>query len=143
MIGFLKVFGKGVLYTILFPFIVLIWVLFTVYCIFLFIYSFIKSVILWIKGDSPFNDTKEDAEAKRILIDRQNQQNTSQTNDQYKDALIATLASAVAAQSQANQQMNQKQEIPAVDVFPTAEIEQNEPTQLENYLGDEKEDNEQ
>lgn len=143
MIGFLKVFGKGVLYTILFPFIVLIWVLFTVYCIFLFIYSLIKSVILWIKGDSPFNDTKEDAEAKRILIDRQNQQNTSQTNDQYKDALIATLASAVAAQSQANQQMNQKPEIPAVDVFPTAEIEQNEPTQLENYLGDEKEDNEQ
>ena len=143
MIGFLKVFGKGVLYTILFPFIVLIWVLFTVYCIFLFIYSFIKSVILWIKGDSPFNDTKEDAEAKRILIDRQNQQNTSQTNDQYKDALIATLASAVAAQSQANQQMNQKPEIPAVDVFPTAEIEQSEPTQLENYLGDEKEDNEQ
>lgn len=143
MIGFLKVFGKGVLYTILFPFIVLIWVLFTVYCIFLFIYSFIKSVILWIKGDSPFNDTKEDAEAKRILIDRQNQQNTSQTNDQYKDALIATLASAVAAQSQANQQMNQKPEIPAVDVFPTAEIEQNEPTQLENYLGDEEEDNEQ
>lgn len=143
MIGFLKVFGKGVLYTILFPFIVLIWVLFTVYCIFLFIYSLIKSVILWIKGDSPFNDTKEDAEAKRILIDRQNQQNISQTNDQYKDALIATLASAVAAQSQANQQMNQKPEIPAVDVFPTAEIEQNEPTQLENYLGDEKEDNEQ
>ena len=131
MIGFLKVFGKGVLYTVLLPFIVLIWALFTVYCIFLFIYTFIRSLILWITGSSPFDDTKEDVEAKRILLARQNQQANFQTNEQYKDALIATLASAVAAQT--GQQV-QQQRVPEVDVFPTNEIEHHEPTQLENYL---------
>ena len=143
MIGFLKVFGKGVLYTILFPFILIIWALFTVYCIFLFIYSFFKNVILWIKGDSPFSDTKEDAQAKRILLERQNQQSNAQANDQYKDALIATLASAVAAQSQASQQANQQQSVPTYDVFPTNELEHEEPTQLENFLNEEKGDDEQ
>ena len=141
MIGFLKVFGKGVLYTVLFPFIILIWALFTVYCIFLFIYSLFKNLIVWIKGGSPFGDTKEDIEAKRVLLERQNQQQTSQTNDQYKDALIATLASAVAAQSQAvQQQQSQQENVDTVDVFPTEQLDYNEPSQLENYLEEKGED---
>lgn len=142
MLGFLKVFGKGVLYTILFPFIVLIWVLYTVYCIFLFIVEFFRSLILWIKGGSPFDDTPEDAEAKRILLAKQNQETNAQTNDQYKDALIATLASAVAAQSQAAQQNTQQQDVPTLDVFPTNELEHEEPSQIEQYI-DEKGDSEQ
>lgn len=141
MIGFLKVFGKGVLYTVLFPFIVLILVLYTVYCIFLFIYTFIRAVILWISGGSPFDDTKEDVEAKRILLGRQNQETAAQQNDQYKDALIATLASAVAAQSQAAQQAQQPQQsVPTYDVFPTNELENNEPSQIEQYIDEKGED---
>ena len=136
MIGFLKVFGKGVLYTVLLPFIILIWALFTVYCIFLFIYYFFRNNIIWLKGGSPFADSKEEVKAKQILLERQNQQNNSQQNDQYKDALIATLASAVAAQSQnaAQQQAQPQERVPMVDVFPTEEIEQKEPSQLEQYL---------
>ena len=141
MIGFLKVFGKGVLYTVLFPFIVLILVLYTAYCIFLFIYTFIRAVILWISGGSPFDDTKEDVEAKRILLGRQNQETAAQQNDQYKDALIATLASAVAAQSQAAQQAQQPQQgVPTYDVFPTNELEHNEPSQIEQYIDEKGED---
>ena len=143
MISFLKVFGKGVLYTVLLPFIILIWALFTVYCIFLFIYYFFRNNIIWLKGGSPFADTKEDAEAKRILLERQSQQANAQQNDQYKDALIATLASAVAAQSQNAAQQQPQENIPAVDVFPSEQIEHQEPTQLENYLDNqegEKED---
>ena len=145
MIGFLKVFGKGVLYTILFPFIVLIWALFTVYCIGLFIYQFFKSVILWIKGDSPFADTKEDVEAKRILMERMNQTTTSQQNDQYKDALIASLANAVVqqqSQMQQQQQQNPQNNVPIYDVFPTEELEHSEPSQLEQYFDEEKGDEE-
>ena len=138
MIGFLKVFGKGVLYTVLFPLIVLILVLYTVYCIFLFVYTFIRAVILWISGGSPFDDTKEDVEAKRILLCRQNQETAAQQNDQYKDALIATLASAVAAQSQAAQQPQQG--VPTYDVFPTNELENNEPSQIEQYIDEKGED---
>ena len=96
MFGFLKVFGRGVLYTVLLPFIVLIWVLFTVYNIFLFIVMFFISVIKWVKGGSPFADTKEDVQAKKLLLERQNQAATTEQTQQNKDALIAALASAVA-----------------------------------------------
>ena len=143
MIGFLKVFGKGVLYTILLPFILLIWALFTVYCIFLFIFYFFRNNVVWLKGGSPFADMKEDVKAKQILLEQQNKQETAQTNDQYKDALIATLASAVAAQSQQQQSPQPQQNVPTVDVFPTQELEHHEePTQLEEYL-EEKGDDEQ
>ena len=119
----------------------LILVLYTVYCIFLFIYTFIRAVILWISGGSPFDDTKEDVEAKRILLGRQNQETAAQQNDQYKDALIATLASAVAAQSQAAQQAQQPQQsVPTYDVFPTNELENNEPSQIEQYIDEKGED---
>ena len=74
MIGFLKVFGKGVLYTILLPFILLIWALFTVYCIFLFIFYFFRNNVVWLKGGSPFADMKEDVKAKQILLEQQNKQ---------------------------------------------------------------------
>lgn len=142
MLGFLKVFGKGVLYTILLPFILLILVLYTVYCCFLFIYMLIKSLILWIMGNNLFSETKEDIEAKKILLAQQSQEQTSQTNDQYKDALIATLASAVAAQAQSAQQTNQQiEEAPALDATPVSEIDHDEPYQLENNL-DEQEDEE-
>lgn len=135
MIGFLKVFGKGILYTILLPFILLIWAGFTVYCIFLFIIMLIKSIVTWISGGSPFSDTKDDIRAKKILLERQNQ-NATPNNDQYKDALIATLATAVV--QQANQPTNN---VPTYDVFPTQEIEQtSEPTKLENYLENNEEE---
>lgn len=135
MIGFLKVFGKGILYTILLPFILLIWAGFTVYCIFLFVIMLIKSIVTWISGGSPFSDTKDDIRAKKILLERQNQ-NATPNNDQYKDALIATLATAVA--QQANKPTNN---VPTYDVFPTQEIEQtSEPTKLENYLENNEEE---
>lgn len=135
MIGFLKVFGKGILYTILLPFILLIWAGFAVYCVFLFIIMLIKSIVTWITGGSPFSDTKDDIRAKKILLERQNQ-NTTPNNDQYKDALIATLATAVAQQT--NKPTNN---VPTYDVFPTQEIEQtSEPTQLENYLENNEEE---
>ena len=136
MIGFLKVFGKGVLYTILFPFIILIWVLFTIYCIGLFMYQFFKSVILWIKGDSPFADTKEDIEAKRVLLERQNQTVATQQNDQYKDALIASLANAVVQQQQQMQQQekNQPNELPTYDALPAEEIEHEEIAEIEQFV---------
>ena len=141
MLGFLKVFGRGVLYTILLPFILLTLVLYTVYNCLLFVYMLIKSLILWIMGNNLFGDLKEDVEAKKILLAKQNQESTAQTNDQYKDALIATLASAVAAQAQSNQQPNpQIEQEPALDVFPTNELEQEEPSQLENFLDDQEEE---
>ena len=140
MIGFFKVFGKGVLYTILLPFILLIWALFTVYCVCLFIFEFFKSVVVWISGGSPFGDTKEDVKAKQILLERQNKEANAQNQEQYKDAIIATLASAVAQQAGINQQAPvNPQPNPSYDVFPTQQIEENKPSQLETFI-DQKEE---
>lgn len=74
MHSFLKTLGLGILYTLLLPFIVLIWVLYGVYCIGIFIYMFFKSIIVWLKGGTPFGDLPEEVEAKRILIGKQEQQ---------------------------------------------------------------------
>ena len=136
MLGFFKVLGRGVLYTVLLPFILLIWALFTVYCVILFIVMFFRNIVIWISGGSPFGDTKEDVEAKRILTEQQNQQQNAASSDAYKDALIATLANAVA-------QQNQKpvNNVPEFDVFPTNEIEHQEPNQIEQFLEEKGDEN--
>ena len=134
MFGFLKVFGRGVLYTVLLPFIVLIWVLFTVYNIFVFIVMFFISVIKWLKGGSPFADTKEDVQAKKLLLERQNQAATTEQTEQNKDALIAALASAVIqSTNQQNQGTEQAQNVQTYDAYPAQEIESSEPNQIEHF----------
>lgn len=75
MHSFFKTLGTGVLYTLLLPFIVLIWLGYGIYCVAIFIYMFFKSIIVWIKGGTPFGDLPEEVEAKRILINKQEQQN--------------------------------------------------------------------
>lgn len=142
MFGFLKVFGRGVLYTVLLPFIVLIWVLFTVYNIFLFIVMFFISVIKWVKGGSPFADTKEDVQAKKLLLERQNQAATTEQTQQNKDALIAALASAVIqSTNQQNQSTEQTQNVQTYEAYPAQEIESSEPTQIEHFENNEGEEN--
>ena len=142
MFGFLKVFGRGVLYTVLLPFIVLIWVLFTVYNIFLFIVMFFISVIKWVKGGSPFADTKEDVQAKKLLLERHNQAATTEQTQQNKDALIAALASAVIqSTNQQNQSTEQTQNVQTYEAYPAQEIESSEPTQIEHFENNEGEEN--
>lgn len=142
MFGFLKVFGRGVLYTVLLPFIVLIWVLFTVYDIFVFIVMFFISVIKWLKGGSPFADTKEDVQAKKLLLERQNQAATTEQTEQNKDALIAALTSAVIqSTNQLNQSTEQAQNVQTYEAYPAQEIESSEPNQIEHFENNEGEEN--
>lgn len=141
MFGFLKVFGRGVLYTILLPFILLIWVLFTTYNIFLFIVMFFISLVKWIRGGSPFADTKEDIEAKKILLERQNQAQVAPQPDQNKDALIAALASAVIqSTNQQNQSSEQDQNVQTYEAYPAQEIDSSEPVQIEHFENEEEQE---
>lgn len=71
MFEFLKVFLRGIVCTILLPIILLIWVLYGVYCLVTFVVMFINATILFFKGDSFKNDLKEDAEAKKMLEEKQ------------------------------------------------------------------------
>ena len=81
MLNLLKVFGRGILVTVLLPFILIIWVLYAVYCIGLFIFMFFKSTIEYFQGKTFNAELPEDIEARRILLEKE------KTEEQAKEAL--------------------------------------------------------
>ena len=100
MLGFLKVFLQGILYVVLLPLILAILAGYCIYCIVIFIYMAIRSIIVFFMGGSPLGDLPEDVEAKRILMEREQQKaNSMQT---FADALVQSQVQI--AQSMLNQQ---------------------------------------
>jgi hypothetical protein len=93
MLQFLKVFGRGVLTTVLLPVIVLIWVLYAVYCIGVFVVMFFKGVIDYFKGNTFNPDMTEDLESRRMLLEKEKQ--TEQARDalsmMYQNAMTQTI----------------------------------------------------
>ena len=89
MLSFLKVFLRGIICTVLLPFILLIWVIYGVYCLIAFFVMLIKSIILFFAGDNAAGELKEDIEAKRIILEaEQNQlQQTQAMNMFYQNAV--------------------------------------------------------
>ena len=71
MLGFFKIFGRGVLTVVLLPFIALLLALYFVYCIIIFVYIGIRSIIVFFAGGSPLGDLPEDVEAKRIIMEKE------------------------------------------------------------------------
>lgn len=69
MIGLLKMFGKGILYVIGFPFFVAALVLFGAIGIFLFLFQLIKSIIFFFTGRKFFPELPEDKEL-RLMRER-------------------------------------------------------------------------
>ena len=90
MLQFLKVFGRGVLTVVALPLIILIWVFYAIYCIGVFIVMFFKGVVDYFKGNSFNPDMTEDLESKRLLLEREKQ------NEQAKDALCMMYQNAMA-----------------------------------------------
>ncbi|MCR5332797.1 MAG: hypothetical protein K6E11_02095 [Bacilli bacterium] len=70
MAEFFKTLLKGVIYVVLLPFILLVWVLSAIYCVFIFLYSAIKNMIIFFAGGNPMGDLPEDVKAKKILTER-------------------------------------------------------------------------
>ena len=79
MLGFLKIFLQGILYVVLSPLILLTLALYAVYCLIAFIYIAIRSIIVFFMGGTPLGDLPEDVEAKRILMERQEQSRQDST----------------------------------------------------------------
>ena len=67
MIGFLKTIGKGLLYVILFPVILAGIAVYAVFGLFVFIFQFIKSIVLYFSGRSISGDLDEDISAKEKM----------------------------------------------------------------------------
>ena len=92
MLKLLKVFGRGVLTTVLLPFILLIWLFYGIFCIGLFIVMFVKGVIAFFKGDLASSDLPEDIEARRLLLEEEKKE------EQAKLAMQAMYQSVVPTQ---------------------------------------------
>ena len=67
MVSFFKNFGKGVLYVLVLPALLVGLIVYAVVALFVFIYLAIKGLILFFTGRSLYEDLPEDVEAKRIL----------------------------------------------------------------------------
>ena len=129
MLGFLKVFLQGILYVVLLPLILLILAGYAVYCLIIFIYMAIRSVIVFFMGGSPLGDLPEDVEAKRILMEREEQKaNTMQT---FADALVQS-------QVQIAQNMLQQQNLNPRPV--TSDLEQHKTFETEDVKEEEFDD---
>ena len=67
MASFFKNFGRGILYVLSFPFIILGIALYAVFGLFVFIFQFGKLIFLFFTGRTLFSDLEEDIKAKAIL----------------------------------------------------------------------------
>lgn len=126
MLGFLKVFARGIICTVLLPLILLVWVLYGVYCLVAFLVMFVKSVILFFAGDNAAGEMKEDIEARKILLEAE-QAHAEQAQ------VMSMMYQNMAAQQQMMQQQMMQQQISQPAVFPTPNVEQpqNQPEQVQ------------
>lgn len=111
MLGFIKIFLQGILYVIFLPLILLVLALYAVYCVFIFIYISIRSIIVFFMGGTPLGDLPEDVEAKRILMERgtAKQENTTQN---LADAIVQSqLQIAQSLYNQQDQQQNSESSV--------------------------------
>ena len=79
MVDSLKVFGKGLLYTVLLPFILIIIVVYMIIGVFYFLFLAIKSCVLFFKGKTIYSKLPEDIKAEEILHGKP--KTTNETNE--------------------------------------------------------------
>lgn len=72
---FFKLVGKGALYLVLSPFIVLLLALYFIYCLIMFLVMGIVNLVVFFSGGTINGDLPEDIEAKRILEEKFKQEN--------------------------------------------------------------------
>lgn len=123
MLNFFKVFGKGILYIIGLPFILAFLGIYAVYCFAMFLYMAFRNIIIFFSGGTPNGDMKEDVEAKRILLARQEKQ------DAVNDLLLR------AYNPQSTPIINQNIEQPVSPTFenaPEEVVETEEPKEENN-----------
>ena len=134
MLGFIKIFLQGILYVVLLPFILLLLALYCVYCIIVFIYMAIRSIIVFFSGGTPLGDLPEDVEAKRILMERE-QAKSENTTQSLADALVQSQLQITQALLNQQNQTSETAEQTELDkpVFETSNEEENK---IEEYSDD-------
>ena len=87
MVSFFKNFGKGVLYVLVLPFLLVGLAVYAVVAFFVFIFLSIKGLVLFFTGRSLYEDLPEDIEAKKRLAPPQAAQQSAVTNEDISAAL--------------------------------------------------------
>lgn len=149
MESFLKIFGKGVLYTVLSPLILVAWVLYGVYLLFVFVFMFFKTTIEFFMGKNT-EEFKEDLEARQMLLeDEKNQDRNQKIADAVMVGMAASMGQAVGQQMMGqNPQPNPQfgfapnpqpiSQQPPVDAIPQQPAEQIPQQPIDNNGGESK-----
>ena len=130
MLGFIKIFLQGLLYVVTLPLILLILALYGVYCVFVFIYIAIRSIVVFFMGGTPLGDLPEDVEAKRVLMQR-----AAATPENSTQALAEAITqSQMQIMQNFYAQQNQQQNEPAQsqDNFVTENSQDSEENKIED-----------
>lgn len=117
MVSFFKNFGKGVLYVLVLPFLLVGMALYAVVAFFVFIFLSIKGLVLFFTGRSLYEDLPEDIEAKKRLAPHQAAAQTSVSNEDISSAL--------------NIGSEQENTVNTADPFYVPEYLKSEPEQVE------------
>lgn len=123
MLSFFKVLLRGIIVTVLLPLILVVWVLYGVYCLITFIVMFIKSTVLFFMGDSINDELKEDVEAKRMLLEKEQAQSEQQQ-------FYSNMNNMLGAMAQQMQQQFQQQN-PGFNPNPAPQVETQQPETIE------------
>jgi len=117
MVSFFKNFGKGVLYVLVLPFLLVGLALYAVVAFFVFIFLSIKGLVLFFTGRSLYEDLPEDIEAKKRLAPPQAAAQASVSNEDISSAL--------------NIGSEQEQSVNTADPFYVPEYLKSEPEQVD------------
>lgn len=88
--NFFKSFGKGVLYLLVLPFLLVILAIYAVVGLFVFIFEGIKAIFLFFSGRSLFDDLPEDKKAKEIIASLSQPKAEATLAAQNETASVAT-----------------------------------------------------
>ena len=130
--GFLKVFLRGLICTLLLPFIVVFLVGYTIYLIFVYLIMLIRNLIVFFMGGN-IEAMKEDVEAKKILANQQNVENNMtdmlaglmHTAIQQNPEVVRAMAQQQIASQTNPQPVSQPQPTAQVDAIDVKETEVN------------------
>ena len=135
MLDFLKTMGQGILYTLLSPFILILVLVYAVYCLFAFFFMFFKRIVMFFKGEDMSEEMKIDRAAKMHLnnqdeeIEKKLEEQTpiiTQTNIVKEEK--TTIVQPIIIQTDEEGRLKN---IQYISPTPAPQIEENNPIQIE------------
>ena len=137
MASFFKTFFLGMLITLLLPFIALLFAIFFVYCLIVFIYMSIRSIIIYFAGGRFLGDLPEDVKAKELIAKRFETQAANAHPPQMGNNIVINNPNINYVSNDAKPTMNgliNSSIAPSIDVKPIENDVQENPNLIEEKV---------